>query len=49
MSPGVMREATAMSQSLEFYRGTGKDSEGRTPHELWNFSHDTMEYVHDFT
>jgi hypothetical protein len=37
-----------MSQLLEFYRGTGKDSEGRTLHELWSFSHDTIEYVHDF-
>jgi hypothetical protein len=37
-----------MSQLLDFYRGTGTDSEGRTLQELWGYSYDAMEHVHDF-
>jgi hypothetical protein len=37
-----------MSQLTDFYRGTGADSEGRTLAELWRYSDDQLESVHDF-
>jgi hypothetical protein len=37
-----------MSHLTEFYRGTGTDSEGRTLADIWAFSDDEMEDVHDF-
>jgi hypothetical protein len=37
-----------MSQLTEFYRGHGVDSEGRTLADLWNYSLEEMEAIHDF-
>lgn len=37
-----------MSPIVEFYRGTGEDSEGRTLADLWALSDDEMEFHHDF-
>jgi hypothetical protein len=37
-----------MSRLVEFYRGTGEDSEGRKLADLWAFSDDEMEFHHDF-
>jgi hypothetical protein len=37
-----------MSQLVEFYRGTGEDSEGRKLADVWAFSDDEMELHHDF-
>src|SRR3954471_18359534 len=37
-----------MTRLTEFYRGTGTDSEGRTLAEIWSYSDDDMEAVHDF-
>lgn len=37
-----------MSQLVEFYRGTGEDSEGRKLADVWAFSDDEMEFHHDF-
>ncbi|MDG3005731.1 opioid growth factor receptor-related protein [Paludisphaera mucosa] len=37
-----------MSQLVEFYRGTGRDAEGRTLADVWAFSDDEMEFHHDF-
>jgi hypothetical protein len=37
-----------MSRLLDFYRGDGNDSEGRSLSDLWDLSDDEMEAVHDF-
>lgn len=37
-----------MSQIVEFYRGTGEDSEGRKLADVWAFGDDDMEFHHDF-
>jgi hypothetical protein len=37
-----------MSQLLDFYRGQGRDSEGRLLGELWGWKDDALESVHDF-
>jgi len=37
-----------MSQITEFYKGTGKDAEGRSLEDIWAFSDDEMEFHHDF-
>jgi hypothetical protein len=37
-----------MSQLIEFYRRTGNDAEGRTLAEIWTFSDEELENVHDF-
>jgi hypothetical protein len=37
-----------MSKLLDFYRGQGTDSEGRTLGELWSWNDDQLEEVHDF-
>ena len=37
-----------MSRLLEFYRGRGLDSEGRTLAQIWDFSDEEMEDYHDF-
>jgi hypothetical protein len=37
-----------MSHLVEFYRGTTPDTEGRTLAEIWAFSDEEMEDVHDF-
>ena len=37
-----------MSHLIEFYRGLAPDTEGRTLADLWAFSDDEMEEVHDF-
>ena len=37
-----------MSKLLDFYRGQGTDSEGRTLADLWAYSDREMEAVHDF-
>ncbi len=37
-----------MSQLMEFYRGTGEDSEGRKLADLWAFDDDAMEFHHDY-
>jgi hypothetical protein len=37
-----------MPDLIAFYRGTSPDSEGRTLADLWAFSDDEMEHVHDF-
>jgi hypothetical protein len=37
-----------VSQLLEFYRGTGLDTEGRTLTQIWGFSDEEMEARHDF-
>jgi hypothetical protein len=37
-----------MSQLIDFYRGTGRDAEGRTLADIWAFSDDELESVHDF-
>lgn len=37
-----------MSQLIDFYRGAGTDSEGRTLAELWNYSDEELEAVHNF-
>ncbi len=37
-----------MSDLIAFYRGLAPDSEGRTLADLWAFSDDEMEDVHDF-
>jgi hypothetical protein len=37
-----------MSNLLEFYRGTGTDSEGRRLAEIWAWGDDELEAVHDF-
>lgn len=37
-----------MSGLIEFYQGTGTDSEGRSLEDVWEFSDDEMEFQHDF-
>ncbi len=37
-----------MSQLVEFYRGRGTDFRGRRLEEIWAYSDDEMEEVHDF-
>ncbi len=37
-----------MSRLIDFYRGTGTDTEGRTLADIWAYSDDEMEEVHDF-
>jgi hypothetical protein len=37
-----------MSQLTTFYRGTGPDSEGRTLADIWAYSDDELESIHDF-
>jgi hypothetical protein len=37
-----------MSRLLEFYRGEGTDAEGRRLHDIWSWSDDDWEAVHDF-
>lgn len=37
-----------MSRLVEFYQGTGTDSEGRSLEDIWGFSDDEMEFQHDF-
>lgn len=37
-----------MSKLVDFYRGQGTDTEGRTLKELWGWSDDVLEQVHDF-
>jgi hypothetical protein len=37
-----------MSRLVEFYRGAAPDSEGRRLADLWAYSDDKMEDVHDF-
>ena len=41
-------EAERCRDLIEFYRGIAPDSEGRTLADLWAFSDDEMEEVHDF-
>src|SRR4051812_19771894 len=41
-------EAIAMSRLIDFYRGTGTDSEGRTIATVWAFSDAELESIHDF-
>ncbi len=36
-----------MSQLTDFYRGTAPDSEGRRLQEIWSWSDDDLEVVHD--
>jgi hypothetical protein len=37
-----------MSRLTEFYRGDATDNRGRTLTDLWNFSDDSLESIHDF-
>ena len=37
-----------MSQLLDFYRGQGRDAEGRSLQQVWGWSDDNLEMVHDF-
>ena len=37
-----------MSQLLDFYRGTGRDSERRNLSEIWAWDDPQFEYCHDF-
>lgn len=37
-----------MSRIIDFYRGTGVDSEGRSLEDVWAFSDEEMEFQHDF-
>lgn len=37
-----------MSRLIEFYKGTGTDSEGRTLAMIWAYSHEQWEAIHDF-
>ena len=37
-----------MSKLTEFYRGTGTDSEGRSLADVWAFSDNELEAIHDF-
>ncbi|WP_406700508.1 opioid growth factor receptor-related protein [Singulisphaera sp. Ch08] len=37
-----------MSRLTEFYKGTGKDSEGRTISMIWAFRRDQLETTHDY-
>jgi hypothetical protein len=37
-----------MSQLTDFYRGLAKDSEGRTLTQIWSFSDEKLEVIHDF-
>src|SRR5258708_22407743 len=37
-----------MSRLVRFYRGEGTDTEGRLLHEIWGWSDDDLEEVHDF-
>ena len=37
-----------MSQLLDFYRGQGTDSEGRSLQQIWTWDDDAFEEVHDF-
>jgi hypothetical protein len=37
-----------MSRLVAFYRGIGTDSEGRTLSEIWAYSDEQLEEVHDF-
>jgi hypothetical protein len=37
-----------MSQLLDFYRGTQLDSSGRMLHEIWDWTDDDLEAIHDF-
>jgi hypothetical protein len=37
-----------MSRLTEFYRGTGVDAEGRTLEQIWAYSDEEMEAIHDF-
>jgi hypothetical protein len=41
-------ERLRMSQLLNFYRGDGTDSEGRFLEEIWQWSDQDWEQVHDF-
>ena len=33
---------------LEFYNGTGSDNRGRRIEDVWRFSHDELEDIHDY-
>lgn len=37
-----------MSQLLDFYRGQGTDSEGRSLTDIWSWQDDDLEAIHDF-
>jgi hypothetical protein len=37
-----------MSQLLAFYRGEGTDAEGRFLKDIWTWTDDDLEAVHDF-
>lgn len=37
-----------MSRLTDFYRGTGVDAKGRTLDQIWAYSDDEMETIHDF-
>jgi hypothetical protein len=37
-----------MSQLINFYRGKGKDLRGRSIQDIWNYSDDELECIHDF-
>jgi hypothetical protein len=37
-----------MSRLIEFYRGTGTSSGGRSLTQIWSFNDNEMEYHHDF-
>jgi hypothetical protein len=37
-----------MSQLIDFYRGTGRDARGRALADIWAYSDDDLESVHDF-
>ncbi len=37
-----------MPQLIDFYRGTGSDTRGRSLEQIWSYSDKEMEYHHDF-
>src|SRR5687767_9226697 len=46
--PSRMPRSHPMSRLTEFYRGAGTDNWGRSLAEIWAFSDDELEGIHDF-
>jgi hypothetical protein len=48
VSVGTIRQILGSSQLLEFYRGAGRDREGRLLKEMWDWSDNELEGRHDY-
>jgi hypothetical protein len=44
----IAQEIIAMSRLTDFYRGAGTDNRGRTLADIWAYSDEDLEDVHDF-